>query len=93
MFEKTQFRVLKWGAALCGLLVNEFLTTPSLKGSENIEEALDAYRGACHPMLFQTREERMSKEEKAEMVDSCQKWQLLDESKTSVCIEISDWIY
>lgn len=57
MFEKSQYKVLKWGSSLCGIVVNKYQSPCGpIDPKMSIEEVLDVYKNACHPDLAETRE-------------------------------------
>lgn len=57
VFEKSQYKVLKWGSSLCGIVVNKYQSPCGpVDPKMSIEEVLEVYKNACHPDLAETRE-------------------------------------
>lgn len=94
MFEKTQFKVLKWASSLCGIFVGSYSDYSFKKQDEKLSaiELDEANSKSCHPLVSEARDQRLSKEEKTEFIDTGYLWMSSDEEKTSICFELSDFV-
>jgi len=62
VFEKTQFKVLKWASTLCGIILSKYSSPPpAIQNNETSDEIIIRYQQANHPLLNETREDRLIK--------------------------------
>jgi hypothetical protein len=57
------------------------------------EQALELYRSHTHPDLVETREERLTKQEKMEVAESAHEWNFFEEQATMLRMECADHIF
>lgn len=57
------------------------------------QQALELYRTNTHPDLVETREERLTKQEKAEVAESAHDWNCFEEQTTILKMECADYIF
>lgn len=92
VFEKTQYKVLKNGSSLCGVLVESLNTSACIEETMSLEEKLSKYRECVNPVLMESREEKLAKVEKQEMCEWNYKWEDMEELRTGVMMEIEGMI-
>ncbi|KAL4475423.1 hypothetical protein ABPG72_022058 [Tetrahymena utriculariae] len=97
ILEKSKARVLEWGSYLCGLVneeeVQKCIPLEDEKGNPPPLSVLLENLTPQNEYLAQVREERLSKMLLTEIFENEYKWQLYEDEKAEVVMELADLVF
>ncbi|EWS76043.1 IQ calmodulin-binding motif protein (macronuclear) [Tetrahymena thermophila SB210] len=97
ILEKSKARVLEWGSYLCGLVnedeVQKYIPLEDEKGNPPPLSVLLENLTPQNEYLAQVREERLSKMLLTEIFENEYKWQLYEDEKAEVVMELADLVF
>lgn len=75
--------MLKWASTLCGIIVGKYeQPTAALEEHEGADSICEKYKKGVHPLVGETREDRLNKRLKEEIEERNHEWGILENEKT-----------